>query len=53
MKNKKLNYKIEFDGIKVSKEEQIRLWAELVLTLQKLHETSNKNTREKEPHRTF
>lgn len=37
MKNKKLNYEIKFDRIKVSKEEQMRLWAELVFTLKKLH----------------
>lgn len=53
MKNKKLHYKIAFDGVKVSKDEQMRLWVELVLILEKLHESSNKNTKEKESHRTF
>jgi len=45
MKNKKLNYKIAFDGNIVSEAEQMRLWAELISTLQKLH-NENKNIKD-------
>ncbi len=45
MKNKKLNYRIAFDGNVVSKAEQMRLWVELISTLQKLH-NENKNIKD-------